>query len=236
MNKVDESHTYQKVNHIVCVSDYTTQSFVNIYPKIKAKTICIHNILDTDLVRRQACKPQQILFSAEYFNIVSVGRIDTVKQFSAIPKVVKYLLNNGRKVKWYIVGPKAVETEFQLLMDNISKYQVADNLILLGEKSNPYPYIANANLLVNTSISEACPYVVNEAKILHIPVVCTNFGSSYEFIENGVNGFISPIENLPDIIENIVGRGEVYETIKEGVKTFEYDNNLILSKIYSLIQ
>ena len=236
MNKIDESHIYQKMIHIVCVSDYTTQSFVNIYPTFKTKVTYIHNILDADLMRKQASEPLQIPFSAEYFNIVSVGRIDTVKRFSVIPKVAKYLWDNGRKVKWYIIGPKAVEAEFQLLMDNILKYNVTDSVILLGEKSNPYPYIVNANLLVNTSISEACPYVVNEAKILHVPVICTNFGSSYEFIENGINGFISPLENLPEIIDKIIENKVVYDTIKRGVSTFEYDNNLILSKIDSLIQ
>ena len=43
-------------------------------------------------------------------------------------------------------------------------------------------------MVVSTSVSEACPNVINEAKILHTPIVATNFGSVYEFIEDGVNG------------------------------------------------
>ena len=126
-------------------------------------------------------------------------------------------------------------TEYNLLKHNLSKYQVIDKVKILGEINNPYNYMIKANLLVNTSLSEANPYVINEAKILHIPVVCTNFGSAKELIDYGVNGYYEPLEKISERIKYLIDNPEKYNSLRGKLATFHYDNDKILSKVYFLL-
>lgn len=230
-----ELATYDKLQHIVCVSEFTRQSFVHIYPTIADKTEAVYNIIDDEMMLSKAKEPIKEIFDDSCFNIVSVGRIDPVKRLSIVPELARKVTDAGCKIRWYVIGPKGTDGEVRLFEENRKKYNVEDVVFPLGEKANPYPYIAKADLLVNTSISEACPYVINEAKILGTPVVCTDFGSAKEFVDYGINGFYEPIERISDRIISLVNNPNELRRMKEALKEFRYDNEHILNKIYSLI-
>ncbi len=231
-----EKQVYDNLNAIVCVSDYTLQSFVSIYPEFKNKTCFIYNIIDEKMMREQATYKIDGFYEENAFIIVSVGRLDPVKRLSVIPQIACEVIKAGCLIKWYVIGPQGGNPdEKNLLLHNIKKYEVESCVKPLGEKKNPYPYIAKADLLVNTSVSEACPYVINEAKILGTPVICTDFGSAKEFIDYGVNGYYKPIGQISDIIIQLIKNPIGLKTIRNNLYHFKYDNQGILNKIYSLI-
>jgi len=231
----NEQRIYQRFEHIVCVSNYTCKSFINIYPDLASKTKYIYNVLDSVFIKESSEQVHVPFYDNGIINIVSVGRVDPVKRFSEIPKIVS-LMKNASKVRWYIVGPAVGNgEEYKLLQTNIEKYGVQSQVKLLGEKPNPYPYIANASILTCTSVSEACPYVINEAKILGIPIVSTNFGSAFEFIENYKDGIIAPLEKIPIVLDELIDNRDLYDRIKNNLSKFRYDNFQIMSAIYSLI-
>ena len=105
----------------------------------------------------------------------------------------------------------------------------------MGLKTNPHYYIKNADLLVSLSISEACPRVINEAKILHVPVVCTNFDTAKEYIDNMKNGFISPIDEIKHSILKIIQNEELKNNIIANISKFHFDNDDILKKINEVL-
>lgn len=234
-SRQSELATYDKLQHIVCVSEFTRQSFVRIYPTMKDKTEAIYNIIDDAMMRGKATETVNEVFDNTFFNIVSVGRIDPVKRLSVVPELARRVTDAGCKIQWYVIGPKGTDGEVRLFEENIKKYNVEDVVFSLGEKANPYPYIAKADLLVNTSISEACPYVINEAKILGTPVVCTDFGSAKEFVDYGINGFYEPIEIISDRIIWLIDNPHELSRIKEMLSEFRYNNGRILKQIYSLL-
>lgn len=231
----DELPIYQKMTHVVCVSEFTMKSFLSIYPSLHEKTTFIHNIVDSKSICHLSKDTSLISYDKNFINIVSVGRIDPVKRFSYIPSVVRSLIDRGHKVRWYIVGPASQKVEYDLLLKKIIHYDVVDSVILLGEQKNPYPYIANADVFVSTSMSEACPYVVNEAKILHKPIVCTNFGSIYEFITHGKDGYISTLSDLSNTLDFLFSDSIAFENLKREISLFNYDNVKILSKIEKIL-
>lgn len=231
-----EEGVYRNLNSVVCVSEYTRSSFVNIYPAMQDKTYAIYNIIDDKMMVEKSKEDVGIPYDKTLFNIVSIGRIDPVKRLSIVPELAKKVMDAGCSFRWYIVGPKGGSPEeYNLLKENVKKYQMEETVLLLGEKTNPYPYIANADLLVNTSISEACPYVVNEAKILGTPVVCTDFGSAKEFIDYGVNGYYEPIEKLANRITWLINNPTELLFLKQNLMSFRFDNQEILNQISKLI-
>ena len=232
----DEVLVYNSFNSIVCVSEYTKKIFCNIMPFVESQVYSIHNILNTSLIFEQSKKQNiDFRFKKSSFNIVSIGRNDSIKRVYVIPEIVRTLVDRGVDFKWYLIGPIGSQQFHTELLNNIRKYNVEDYFIWLGAKDNPYPYITNSDLLVNVSVSESFSYVINEAKVLHIPIVCTDFGVATEIIENDINGFIVPIENIADKIENLIENKEEYNKIKENISRFTYDNEKILCDIYSLL-
>ena len=85
-------------------------------------------------------------------------------------------------------------------------------------------------------MSEACPYVINEAKILGTPVVCADFGSAKEFIENSVNGFYVPIETMASVIIRLAQNDSNLNLMRDNLWGFKYDNARIMNQIDALIQ
>lgn len=235
--KSDESSTYESFRSIVNVSEYTRKSFVNIYPHLAERTWVINNVLDSEMMKEQANAVIDYQFPPDTFNIVSIGRLDPIKRLSVIPQIAAALLSAGCRFKWYVVGPKGGnDDEYIKLCEGIREYQLESNVIMTGEQKNPYPFIKSADLLVNTSISEACPYVINEAKILHTPVICTNFGSAREFIANGLDGFIVNVDNIHKKIIELILDTDEYNEIKKHLESFTYRNEDIIASFNQLMQ
>lgn len=231
-NKNPEIERYSKFKKVICVSKYTMQQFATCIPNVEVSYL--HNLISTKSIIEKSFDRYNEKFDTTNFTILSVGRLNPIKRFEIIPHIIDKLKKKGIKdFRWYILGngDEIVKNKIKHL---ITEYCTPE-LILLGEISNPYPYFKKADLFVSTSISEACPYVINEAKILHIPIVSTDFGSVYEFIEDGVNGLISPIETISEKIESMILDKELYGKIKKNISDFEYDNNLIIDKLFNEI-
>lgn len=230
----DEERIYAQFNHIICVSQYTLRVFLEHYPSLANKCHAIHNMLHNETIMNMANDISAIdmRFYPEEFCIVSIGRLSPVKQFGMIPSLAARLRADGCQFHWYIIGEGEEKAH---IVKMIQKYQVSDIVVLLGEKDNPYPYIKAADLLVCTSASEACPLVINEARILHVPVVSTDFGSVSEFIEEGYNGVIASRGNIQDAIKEMIRNPEVYQKIKNNISTFTYSNDRIIEDICRLL-
>ena len=239
---VDESNNelemYSRYFKIVCVSNYTRQSFISRYPLLENNTIAIHNLFDESIVLEKANELiDDKRFDSSVFTIISVGRVSAVKQFSLIPSIASGLKNHNIKFKWYILGAAKYPEELQKLNDGIERNDVQECVFYLGAKINPYPYYLKSDLLVCLSKSEACPMIFNEAKILHLPILSTDFGSACEFIEDGKNGFITTLEQIPVKIEELIRHTDNLDLIKSNNSFIDDDpNRVIVSQLNNLFQ
>ena len=226
-----DKKVYGSFDKIVCVSDFTKDRFLSIHQEMSSKTIAIHNIIAVERIKDSAIiTPDGFELNSEGgFNLVSLGRLAPVKRFTAIPKMAKEMLERGVEFKWYIIG--ADDSDQINIEREISLNKVAESVILLGNRNNPYPYIAKADALICTSISEACPNVINEAKILGTPIVSSNFGSAREMLIDGEEGLISPIEEMSYAIIRLLTEKGLYASIKKNLSGFSYDNKELLSQI-----
>lgn len=223
--KADESKVYEKFKKIVCVSEYTSNVFKGIYPQFADKTTYSYNLCDYDKIvalSNEAVNDSR--FSNNDFTIVSIGRINKIKRFEYIPQIAYQLKNNGISFKWYLIG-SGDDTELNnKIQKEIDSYKINEDVVLLGHKSNVYPFLKNCNLLVSLSKSEACPMIFIEAKALNVPIVTTDFKTAFEFIDNGKDGLIAPIESIAEKIEYIAKNKNVsfhntYSEAKNSITT-----------------
>lgn len=231
-----ELHIYERFNSIICVSEYTASTFLCVYPSLCDKVKAIHNLMNISHIKKMSeyLIPDK-RFDNSVFTIISVGRIDKVKRFEYIPEIACSLKQNGCLFKWYIIGPAVCQFTYNNLMSNIKKYNVEDIVVCLGSTPNPYPYFNSADLLVSLSYTEACPMIFNEAKILNLPILSTDFGSSYEFIQNGDYGIIVPFQKIQEVLERLIIDNTLYEGLKSNMIKVEYNNDKILDSLKKVL-
>lgn len=230
-----EREYYNKLQTIVCVSEYTRGTFLCFYPELESRTKCIYNVLDVEGIKAKALEPVTDDFKTDKFTIISVGRVSPVKQFSKIPEIARKVVDAGCDFLWYILGPTYPGAEYDSLMANLDRYDVGDYVKLLGGKDNPYPYIAKSDLLVSTSLSESWGYTINEAKVLGIPAVSTDWGAAKESIEDGKDGYIASLPELHSPIITMEQDRVQYESIRKELQGFRYDNSSVIDHIYQII-
>lgn len=233
-NSKPENKIYSGFFKIVCVSDFTKNQFKK-YIYTCHDVVSLHNIMDVEEIRVKAQEPiGDKRFFFDGIRIVSVGRINVVKRFTEIPKIVSRLKELGlNNFKWYIIGD-GDEEEKVSLVGKIKKYG-ASEVVLMGNQDNPYPYIANADLYVLTSSTEACPCVLNEAKILHTPIVSTDFGSVGEFLTDNVNGIVAPINTIAERIFEYLKSPSKYELMNNNIANYRYSNQNIEKKLFKIL-
>ena len=226
--QVDEK-VYSKFDSIVCVSNYGKTVFDRCLPVLLDKSIAIHNVIDVGYMTEKSKDVTSLdnRFDTSVFTILTIGRIDPIKQMIIIPHIASEVMRRSKLLfKWYIIGD-GKQDEKQAILNEIKKNNVYQEVILLGEKENVYPYISKSNLYVNTSKSEAYSLVNNEAKALGIPVITNNFQCASETIIDGVDGLVTTIDRFPDAIINVMNN-------KSSRKRSSIDNTTSLDKFYNL--
>jgi len=230
-----EDDIYASFERIVCVSDIIFKKFISIYPLLTDKTLSINNPQSVQFIIDQAERQEDDEnFSTDLFTIVSVGRFDPIKRFEQIPQIAHNLESMGINFRWYIIGGGSEAIRCSILK-NIEQYHLEEKVVLLGIKQNPHYYIKQSDLLVVLSSSEACPRVVNEAKILHVPVVCADFDTAKEYITSGKDGIISTIEGMTDAIVSMIKNKKAYQDIKNTIKQFQFNNEALIDKINGIL-
>ena len=224
VNRASELAMWDQYDHIASISDAVTESFLGTFPELRDKIVLIENILPEKLIRRQAEEPiDDMIRSGDEKILLSVGRFSYAKNFDNVPWICKKILESGLNVKWYLIGYGGDE---MLIRKNIENAAMDENVIILGKKDNPYPYMKVCDLYVQPSRYEGNCVSVHEAQILGKPVVITRYTTSSSQLEDGVDGIIVPMDNegcARDIAE-LLQNPEKCEQLVKSCKERDYSN------------
>lgn len=182
-------------DRIVSISPAVSKAFLQTFPEAKDKLIVIENILSSAAVRQQAegaDVSSEMPHEEGVINLCSVGRFSEAKNFDNVPDICRRVLVAGVKVRWYIIGFGGDEA---LVRQRIAEAGMEGDVILLGKKANPYPYIAACDVYVQPSRYEGKAVTVREAQILCRPVVITAFPTAPSQVHDGLDGLIVPLDN-----------------------------------------
>lgn len=112
-----------------------------------------------------------------------------------------------------------------------------ENLIFLGVKSNPYPYMRIADIYCQPSRFEGKSISLDEAKILCKPIVVTNFSTVHDQFENCVNASICDMtaEDLADKLEELINNVSLRKKYSDYLAQHVVDNSSQVEKLYAVI-
>ena len=237
VNKEEDIKMWDGCDYIVSVSDSCKNSFDEKYPQLRDKSIVIENILPLEYVEKQSNAidvSNEILKKNDVINICSIGRFSNQKNFDNVPNIAKQIIDQGYKIRWFIIGYGADE---ELIKRKIKEENVIANVIVLGKKDNPYPYLKTCDIYVQPSRYEGKAVTVREAQMLNKPVVITNFATSDSQLKNGIDGIIVPMDNegCAKGIISIINDVNLRNKLIFGTKENDYSNKSEIDKIYNLI-
>ncbi|MBD1378856.1 glycosyltransferase [Metabacillus arenae] len=228
--------SYSKINKMIAVSNHTKISVSQLRKEYEKKVELILDIVDPTLISKMSIEDDAKEFDKSLVNILTVGRLVTAKGYEKAIEVAKLLKNSGYKFRWFGIGEGPEREDLQKL---IEEYKLKENFILLGKKLNPYIYMKNCDIYVQTSIKEGFGLTVSEAKILKRPIVCTRFPTAKEIINHEVDGLIvdHDIECIFKGVKRYLDEMSFKEKImKKLVSTQPYNSVNQLENFYKLIE
>ena len=234
VNISSELTMWNAYDYIVSISQSVSKSFLQVFPSLTSKILLIENILPYSLILDQS-REHLIVQKDKYIHLLSVGRYWTAKNFDNIPDICSRLIQQGFKIRWYIIGFGGDEP---LIQQKISDAHMQDHVILLGKKANPYPYIKACDLYVQPSRYEGKCVSVIEAQILAKPVVITDYSTSSSQLETGVDGVIVPMDNegCAAGIAALLRNPDKMRQLSANCKKRDYSNAQEVEKIYQLVE
>jgi glycosyltransferase involved in cell wall biosynthesis len=214
-----DSSIYNKFDKVIGVSDFVKDIMRKYLPEQKVTSII--NIIDRDDIEIKAKAPFTFNFDKNKFNILSVGRLTNQKAFELAIEAINILINKSIPVHLYIIGEGIERVSLQnLILSN----NLINHITLIGLIDNPYPFMKNCDIYLQTSRFEGLGRTVLEASILNKPIVCTDFPTSYSIIENNVTGLIVPMEpgQIAYALESLINDNQLTSKL---IKNLENQKN-----------
>ena len=153
-------------------------------------------------------------------------------------KIVNATINifkeKGVKFKWYSIGIGPLKEEIEkYIKDN----NLENHFKLLGVKSNPYPFIKDCDIYVQTSKSEGFGIAIAEARMLNKPVVTTRFDAVYNQMKDRKNGLVVDMnsQGIVNGILELINNKKLTNEIISYLKTEKKGNREEINKFNTLI-
>ena len=187
----------QHMDGMVCVSNAIKEivkPFFNSYVK---EILVIPNMISLQKLNEDAKENEQ---DRGIYSIVSVGRFSEEKHMGDCVLAAKKLIKKGyNNIKWYLLGEGP---EKELINSKIISNELQDVVFCLGNISNPYIHLENADLVVHPSYVESQGMTVLEAMALKKLVVAVGSDGVKEYAIDHKNALIAQ-KNLDSLVNKI---------------------------------
>ncbi len=186
-NLQEEQASYRQFDEVTSVSLSVKTSFDQLFPH--PNSTVTYNPIDENKIKRLAGKPiDTACWLEQGCVLVTMGRLVPQKGYDRLLPIVKKLKDEGFLFSLNIVGEG---TDREMLEQYIRQNQLEKYVRLCGFHTNPYPYMAKADLFVCSSRSEGYSTVITEALILGLPIVTTRCAGMNELLGESEFGLIT---------------------------------------------
>ncbi len=230
-------------DRVITICDDMNRETEGLYPHLKEKLHRIYNPMNLKRVREMSEEREKLgekdkkLMDSPY--LLSVMRLTTYqKDFKTLIEAFKLVKKKGYSGRLYILGggPDRKAIEGMIEASGMQK-----EIVLLGQKENPYIWMKNAELLVHSSKFEGFGMVLIEAMALGRAVVSTDCPvGPREILEDGKAGALSKLEDPEGLSSEITGLLEderLRNSIRErGLeRSVDFEADVILKEYESFI-
>lgn len=232
--KEEEYKCFAKMDKLVFVSNNSLNGFKRLFPSVDSENVVIHNLIDTLSITKKSLK---IKVAKTKFTICCIGRLTKVKGYELLLGAASRLLKDNFDFQIWIFGEGELR---ETLKRQIQILNISENVILKGFIKKPYPYLAQADLFVSSSLVEGASLAICEALCLGIPILATRSGGAEEMLKQGEYGMLIPIEenSIYEAVKSILETPKLYEDLKQKAWSGRncFDVNRTMDIITTLLQ
>ena len=183
---------YGKFDRIFTVSDEVREHFLEVYPEYETKVSVFHNMVNQERIRRMADEGTGFEDDFQGYRILTIGRLARQKRYDMAIQAMTLLKEKCQiPVRWYVLGEGDLR---ESLEQQIKAAHLEKDFILLGVKSNPFPYYRECDLYVHATGFEGKSIAIQEAQTLGKPILATDCSGNREQIVQDVDGRMCPLD------------------------------------------
>lgn len=230
---------FKAFDQIATISRECVDIFVQVFPQLKSRTVCIPNLTSSKLIRNlaNAYYPQEYKDCSDSGKriILSIGRLSYQKGFDIAVEIASELKQRGLAFVWYILGQGE---EQKNLIDLVKRYDVENEIVFLGVRENPYPYIRFADIIAQPSRFEGKSVVLDEAKILCKPIVVSDYATVLDQIKSEQEGIVVKldVEDFSTALESLIKSEDKRRKLEGYLEQHEYGNEDSIALYYKIME
>lgn len=192
----------KKIKNIIVLSDEMKDYFIKLGFNNK-HIYCVYNYIDEKEIDEKKYYDICFPFNNFYPTIIVSSLLIKRKNVKYLLSVLSEIYNKNKEFNILILGDGP-------LKDNLIKYSKKiglNNILFLGFKENPYPYLVKSDIYISVSLSEGVPKSLIEALYLGKICIVSNIPGHRSLINNGDNGYIfADTEELKNLINKALKR------------------------------
>ena len=175
---------HQNMKRIYVVSKAAMDSFNYLFPELRDKCELRYNVVDRKQILALAEEPAETIREPGKKTIVTLGRLSGEKGQDIVPPIAAFLKEAGVSFRWYLIGEGSLRPQIE---KKAKEFGVEKEIVLLGARKNPYPYMRQADLYVQTSVHEGFCITLAEAKVFDLPIISTDCAGAHEQLDGRAN-------------------------------------------------
>ena len=180
----------------------------------------ISNYINVDEIREKITHtPDDLRVDGSFLNLVALGKLCRQKGYDIMLDAFAKAVEKRGDLRLYIIGDGEDRAVLEQKRDKLG---LSDRVFFLGNKTNPYCYMALMDALVSTSRYEGQPLNIMEAMAVGLPLYCTK---NLEAYTEGLRG----CEDIADALINAKKEPKHPDGLEEY-------NRRILESIYQLAE
>ncbi len=232
LNAKAEIRAWGAYDYIVAISEEVKHGFLSLFPSLEPKIVQLENILSSQFVKSQAQQECSVKMEGDV-KLLTVGRFCHAKAFDNAVRICAELVKMGVGVKWYAIGYGDRAT----IERAIKECSMQDHFIILGKRTNPYPYMKQCDIYVQPSRYEGKAVTVREAQMLLKPAVITAYATSASQLCDGVDGVIVPmdIQGAAQGIKRLIDDTQLQQSLIANCRKGDFGNESVIEHIYKMM-
>jgi len=224
---------------IITISNFVQRSLPR---RFKNKTEVIYNPFisiknsSKKITKVNLCK--NLCLNEKIYILSFIGSVTKQKRPFEPIKTLHKLKEKGIHVTLLYIGKISNQNKI-LLEQEAKKYNLKENIKILGYKKNIEPFLQGSDFIIAPAINEGFGRVLIEGMLSKTLVIASNHGGHKEIIKHKVNGILTK-PNSPSLMANeikdLIANKTLYDRIVKDARKFALKNYSINKHLNSIIK
>ncbi len=204
-------------SHLVTVSKYIQELFMEFWDIPEEKITCVYNGIDLD-VFLNIPEMNEAVKSEPGYTVVNIASLSAQKAQNILLDAARLVISELPQTRFLIVGQGELK---DFLIEKAHSLGITDNIIFTGIRRDIPDILAQSHLFVLSSLWEGLPLAAIEAMAAARAVVVTNVGGIRELVTADVHGLVvepGDVEGLSNAILTLLKNEEMRANLGQSAR------------------